>query len=165
MGSVQYILRLPSGTKYIYRGRPDFLIYQRLSQEERALGSEFGMEERVRGIGEVQSPQGSSTAVKNRAFAQASIYTLGYFRNTVAVNKIATVVLYKDMTAHVALATLRRAEGAAELVGDATYKLVHSINPFNLRIPEDLGLFASLFIATLKTMLYLCMYSSAETTL
>ena len=69
------------------------------------------------------------------------------------------------MTAHIALATLRRAEGAAELVGDATYKLVHSINPFNLRIPEDLGLFASLFIATLKTMLYLCMYSSAETTL
>ena len=90
MGSVQYILRLPSGTEYIYRGRPDFLIYQRLRQEERALGSEF---ERVRGIGEVQSPQGSSTAVKNRAFAQASIYTLGYFRNTVAVNKIATVVL------------------------------------------------------------------------
>ena len=164
MGSVQYILRLPSGTEYIYRGRPDFLIYQRLSQEERALGR-FGMEERVRGIGEVQSPQGSSTAVKNRAFAQASIYTLGYFRNTVAVNKIATVVLYKDMTAHVALATLRRAEGAAELVGDATYKLVHSIDPFNLRIPEDLGLFASVFIATLKTMLYLCMYSSAETTL
>ena len=35
------------------------------------------MEERVRGIGEVQSPQGSSSAVKNRAFAQAGIYTLG----------------------------------------------------------------------------------------
>ncbi|CAI8036415.1 hypothetical protein GBAR_LOCUS20400 [Geodia barretti] len=77
VGSVQYILRLPSGTEYIYRGRPDFLIYQRLSQEERALGSEFGMEERVRGIGEGQSPQGSSSAVKNRAFAQAGIYTLG----------------------------------------------------------------------------------------
>ena len=153
VGSVQYILRLPSGTEYVYRGRPDFLIYQRFSQEERALGSEFSPEERVRGIREVQSPPGTSTVVKNRTFAQAGIYTLGYFRNAAAVNKIATVVVYKDMTAHVALATLRRGEGA-ELVGDATYKLVHSINPFNLRIPEDLGLFASIFIATLKTTMF-----------
>ena len=151
MGSVHYILRLPSGAEYMYRGRPDFLIYQRFTQEERALGNELSMEESVRGIGEVQSPPGTSTVAKNRAFAQAGIYSLGYFNNTSTRNRIVTVVLYKDMTGHIALATLTRAEGEGELVGDVTYKLVHSVNPFNLRKVDDLGLFASVFIATLKS--------------
>ena len=151
MGSVRYILRLPSGAEYMYRGRPDFLIYQRFTQEERALGNELSMEESVRGIGEVQSPPGTSTEAKNRAFSQAGIYSLGYFNNTSTRNRIVTVVLYKDMTGHIALATLIRAGGEGELVGDVTYKLVHSVNPFNLRKPGDLGLFASVFIATLKS--------------
>ena len=79
VGSVRYILRLPSGTEYVYCGRPYFLVCQRFSLEERALGSQLSAEETVRGVGEIQSPQGTSTEVKNRALAQAGIYTLGYF--------------------------------------------------------------------------------------
>ena len=71
-----------------------------------------------------------------------------------ALRKLPTVVLYKDFTAHVALATICREEGETDLVGDVTYKLVQSINPFDLRNQEDLALFASVFIAALKTTLY-----------
>jgi hypothetical protein len=73
-------------------------------------------EETVRAVGEVQSPPGTSTTAKNRAFAQAGIYTLGHFSNTTHVSKLATVVLYKDLTAHVALASIRRAEGGTDII-------------------------------------------------
>ena len=107
------------------------------------------------GVGEVQSPPGTSSAAKNRAFAQAGIYTLGHFNNTTALSKLATVVLYKDFTAHVALATIHRAEGgrAEGIIGDVTYKLVHSVNPFDLKSKEDIETFSSVFVATLKTTL------------
>ena len=152
LGPVQYILHLPSGAEYVYRGRPDYMVCQRITREERQLGRQF--EETVRAIGEVQSPRGTSTKVKNLAFAQAGIYTLRHLTNTMALRKLATVVLYKDFTAHVALATICREEGETDLVGDVTYKLVQSINPFVLRNQEDLALFASVFIAALKTTLY-----------
>ena len=67
VGSVRYILCLPSGTEYVYCGRPDFLVCQRFSLEERALGTQLSAEETVQGVGEIQSPQGTSTEVKNRA--------------------------------------------------------------------------------------------------
>ena len=76
LASIQYILRLPSGTEYVYTGWPDFQVHQRFSQEERRLTSPLGEEERVRAIGEVQSPPGTSHTVKNCAFAQAGhLYT------------------------------------------------------------------------------------------
>ena len=56
-------------------------------------------------------------------------------------------------TAHVAQATIDRREGEDNFVGDVTYKMVHSVNPFDLRQMEDLSLFASVFIATIKTTL------------
>ena len=152
-GSVQYILRLPSGTEYVYSGWPDFQIYQKFSQEERQLYRPVGAEETVRAVGEVQSPPGMSSDVKNRTFAQAGIYTLGHFRNTTTLHKLATIILYKDLTAHVALATINRAAGKTDLVGEVTYKLVHCINSFNLRHTSDLMLFASVFISTLKSTL------------
>ena len=155
LGSVRYILRLPSGTEYVYTGWPDLQIYQKFSYEKRQLGEHVGLEETVRGVGEVQSPPGTSNAAKNRAFTQAGIYTLGHFNNTTNVSKLATVVLYKDFTAHVALATIRRAEGgrAEGIIGDVTYKLVHGVNTFDLRAKEDIQTFSSVFIATLKTTL------------
>ena len=72
MVSIQYILRLPSGTEYLYTGWPDFQVHQRFSQEERRLANPLGEEERVRAIGEVQS--GTSHTVKKRAFAQKQVY-------------------------------------------------------------------------------------------
>ena len=89
-GVVHFILRLPSGTDYMYTGWPDFHCIQKFSLAERQLGKPVGLEESIRAIGEVQSPKGNLSQVKDRAFAQAGIYTLGHFVNT-STNKLATV--------------------------------------------------------------------------
>jgi hypothetical protein len=152
--AVHYMLRLPSGAEYLYAGWPDFHIYETFSREQRQLGMNLSAEEAVRAVGEVQSPPGTSTTAKNRAFAQAGIYTLGHFSKTTCLSKLATVVLYKDLTAHVALAAIRRASGGTtDVLGSVSYKLVHSINTFNLQCKEDVTLFASVFVATVKTTL------------
>ena len=155
IGRVHFILRLPSGTEYVYTGWPDLHLVQRFTQEERRLGVRLGLEETVRGIGEVQSPPGTSNSAKNRAFAQAGIYTLGHFKNTHSISKLATVIFYKDLTAHVALATINRVPEVTSsgVIGDVTYKLVNGVNPYDLRLVEDMKRFASVFIATLKTTL------------
>ena len=152
-GKVKYILRGPSGTEYLYSGWPDFQIIQKFSTEERQLRRPIGagVQEGVRAIGEVQSPPGYSHDAKNRAFAQAGIYTLGHLSNTTTVSKLTTVILYKDLTAHIACTTVHRASDAS--IGDVTYKLVHSLNPFNLQNATDLKAFASIFIASIKSTL------------
>ena len=53
------------------------------------------------------------------------------------LQRLATVVLYKDMTVHVALATITRG-GRGNTVGDVTYKPVHSIHPLNLKDSCDM---------------------------
>ena len=151
IGLVEYILQLPSGVEYMYRGRPNYLLYQRFTQEERGLGLDMRVEESVRGIGEVQSQRGTSTNVKNQAFAQAGIYTLGYFTNVVTRNKLVTVIIYKDMMSHVAFATFKRENESGDILGEVSYKLAHSLNPFDLRNADDLQVFASVFIAALKS--------------
>lgn len=69
-------------------------------------------------------------------------------------------MLYKDITAHIALATISRDEaeftrGEVEVArgGNVTYKLANNLNPFNLRLPEDLCLFTSVFIGAVKSCL------------
>ena len=64
-GSVQYVLRFPSGTEYLYSGWPDFQFCQMFSVAERKLGKQVGLEESVRAVGEVQSPPGYSTEAKS----------------------------------------------------------------------------------------------------
>ena len=155
MASVRYLLRCPSGTEYIYTGWPDFQVSYMFGQaERRRLGKGVDkVEETVRAIGEIQSPPEDSTDAKNRSFAQAGIYTLGHFCNTNTIERLATVVLYKDMTVHVALATIARG-GSGDTVGDVTYKPVYSLHPFNLQNPCDMALFASVFVATLKSTIF-----------
>ena len=160
LAAVHYILRLPSGVEYRYKGYPDFIVSHRFSQAERHLGLQ-GREEKVRGVGKVQLQRGSSVAVKNRALAQAGIYTIGHFVNTKQITGLATLILYKDLTVHVVLATINResdqrersqSEGKTDgiVVGEVKYKLVHAVHPFNLKNAEDVAIFASVFIATLK---------------
>ena len=108
LAAVHYILRLPSGVKYRYKGYPDFIVSHRFSQAERHLGLQ-GREEKVKGVGKVQLQRGSSVAVKNRALAQAGIYTICHFVNTKQITGLATLILYKDLTVHVALATINLA--------------------------------------------------------
>ena len=154
--SVKYILRCPSGKEYIYSGWPDFQISYMMSRAERRLGGRTDkLEETMRAVGEIQSPPGNSTEAKNRSFAQAGIYTLGQFCNTQTIQRLATVVLYKDLTVHVALATIARGSESGNTVGDVTYKPVCSVHPFNLRDSSDMAAFASVFIATLKSTIFL----------
>lgn len=48
-----------------------------------------------------------------------------------------------------------RPEGEGDdVVGDVTHKLVNGPHPFDLKNPEDLSLFSSVFDATVNTTLY-----------
>ena len=98
-------------------------------------------EETVRGVGEVQSPPGCTPKAKNRALAQSGIYAFGMFARTVGTSKLATVVLYKDITANIALASMERVKDAGDEMGEVVFKFIGSPNPFNLRLAEDLRLF------------------------
>ena len=64
--------------------------------------------------------------------------------------KLATVVLYKDMTAHIAVASIERAKDAGDEMGKVDFKFLGSPNPFNLRLAEDLRDFANIFVSALK---------------
>ena len=96
-----------------------------------------------------------STTAKSQALAKAGIYVLGHFRNTTTVDRITTIVLYKDLTAHIALATIRRTKGEQDsqhVLGEVDFKLVHDVSPFNLRDASDLMKFSAVFIATLGSV-------------
>ena len=127
-GSVQYILRLPSGTEY---GWPDFQMYQRFSQEERQLCRPVGAEETVRAVGEVQSPPGMSSDIKNRTFAQAGIYTLGHFRHSINWPPLFCIRTSRHM-----LLSLRL---TGQLERRIWWEKSHT-NSFNLRHTSDLTL-------------------------
>ena len=109
--SIKYILQLPSGDTSMFSGLPDHHLLQTYTTTERRLGQNVLKQERVRGVGEVQFPQGTTCASKNSAVAQAGIYSVGQFRTPIPnKRRIATVILYKDLTAHVAMATLDSAK-------------------------------------------------------
>ena len=72
------------------------------------------------------------------------------------VDRIATVVLYKDhkdLTAHVALATVQRNKSDEQVIGKVEFKVVYDLNPFSLRNPHDLMRFAQVFCATLQSVM------------
>ena len=105
---VKYILQLPSGDTSMYTGWPDFQMLQCFSRMEERLGRHKMCKQRVRGIGEVQSPPGVGEEAKDAALAQASIYTVEQFAKMRCATKgrILTVILYKNITAHIAIATV-----------------------------------------------------------
>ena len=147
--SIRYILQLPSGEDVLYVGRPDFYVRRKISLRVREDGEDMSAET-VRGVGEVQSPPGSTTKAKNRALTQSGIYTFRMFARTVGTSKLATVVLYKDITAHIALASIERVKDAGDEMGEVVFKFLGSPNPFNLRLAEDLRDFANIFVSALK---------------
>ena len=160
MGSIataRYILQLPSGEMLLYSGHPDFYIKQNMTREASHAGYSRRMEETVRGVGEVQSLPGATSLSKDRALAQSGIYTIGMFSRTDKTTNVATIVFYKDITAHIALATIERVKpptgvhniGDAQ-VGHVKFELLESTNPFNLQIAEDMIRFTNVLIATLR---------------
>ena len=90
---------------------------------------------------------------QSRALTQVEIY---HFNNLTTVDSIATIALYKDLTTHVALSTIRRSkgeQGAQHVIGKVEFKVVYDVSPFNLRDITDLMRFAEVFIATLRFVL------------
>lgn len=63
--------------------------------------------------------------------------------------RITTVVLLKDLGVQVALATLNPQNKEGDTLGEVTYKLVDSVQPYILNTPEWMQHFAALFIAAL----------------
>ena len=102
----------------------------------------------VRAIGEVQSPPGDSESAKTEAFAQAGIYT-GTIRSK-ATRSIASIVICKDMTVQLAMATVDPLKADSEdSWGEISYAPVDSMSGYSLR-KTQLGRFAEVFVATLK---------------
>ena len=68
----------------------------------------------AREVGETQSPPGVSVLHKTASFAQAGIYAIGQFANIghdVHKNRsLASIVLFKDMSAAIGLATISTSE-------------------------------------------------------
>ena len=152
--SVAYILQVPSGETSMFSGWPDYQLLQYFSPVETRLGRYVLRQDRVRGIGEVQSPPGNSSVTKTAVLAQAGVYTVGQFRRCLK-RKIATIILYKDVSAHVAIATLDPTKATAkESYGEIiSYKLVDSVHGYALHDPDKLSRFVSVFITTLKATL------------
>ena len=99
--AVKYLLQLPSGETFLFSGWPDFQLLQYYSGISRRLRNKVLREERVRGIGEVQSPPGTSVEAKTAALAQAGVYAIGQFKhvsNRHKVRSVATVILYNDLS-------------------------------------------------------------------
>lgn len=154
--TVNYILQFPSGQVSMFTGWPDFTMIQHYSRVERRLGTDFFKTSKIRGVGEIQSP-GASLETRMATVAQAGIYTIGQFsklRRMTKKRKLASIILFKDITAQVALATIDPSLATIEdSIGGVTYKIVDSLHGYKLYDPIELSKFASVFIATLKDTL------------
>lgn len=105
----------------------------------RRLGSSVLREERIRGIGEVQSP-GDSVQAKNAALG---IYTVGQFPKA-STKKMIAVILHKYLSAHIPLASLDPTKSVSkDSIGEIDYKLVDSVHGYQLNMADDLSCFVS----------------------
>ena len=149
LNTMRYILQLPSGESFMYTGYPDFKVVGRCGMRERRLGRRVL---KLCGIGEVQSPPGTSAKAKTAALGQAGIYSVGQFvkcmnENEMCPGKLPVILLYKDLSVQVAMATLTKSRATIEAsLGEISYKLVHSVVPYQLQSKEDIGDFASVFV-------------------
>lgn len=149
---INYMLQLPSGTTSMFTGYPDYLIIEKFDIIARRGGRRVLRKQSVRGVGDVQSPKS-----KSKAYAQAGIYTVGQLANLqpeTPVPKVATMLLYKDLTAQVAIACLDTSKSTENSLGEVTYKTVGSVTPYNLQDQEELSNFADALVATLKVCIH-----------
>ena len=138
--TVNFILELPSNHVFHFTGRPHYTINDKF----RTIINRFT----VKGIGEVQSPPGRRRESKDAALSQAGIYVVGQLCKDGAPSSLPAVVLYKDKTAQVAIATIEHSIGKEQL------QLLHQMEPVNLKTPEGMILFASLLVGTMKKTNY-----------
>lgn len=150
--SVNFMLQMPSGATSVFTGHGDFQLSQNYTFAERRLGLAIETEQRLRALGDIQSPP-----KKKSAFAQAGIYTVGglaKLKGLAGIRKMATILLYKDLMAHLAIATLDPEKATMETsVGQVTFKVVDSLPGYNLLKAAELNRFATVLVTTLKETL------------
>ena len=143
---VNFLLKLPSGYSYQFVGRPDFTINQKPSGPQ--------LRNTLQCIGEVQSPPGDTEESRTAALAQAGNYTVGQFANgqvSESTSSLAAVILHKDKSAQVAIATVRRDRNhLPNSVGQVSFKLVERVDPIDLTSAAELRTFASLFCGIIE---------------
>ena len=134
--SVNFVLQMPSGKMYHFTGRPDFTIhgpYHGVITPRRSLTA----------IGEIQSAPGRAPESKTAALSQAGVYTIGQFTKQGASTMLPAVVLHKDKTVQVAIASLNGAAKRAEnSLGTVSFKLVGRVEPVDLKTTEGLLTFS-----------------------
>ena len=133
--SVNFVLELPSGRAYHFTGRPDFSIN---SPHVRGI-SRFTL----KGVGEIQSPPHRRGESKSAALSQAGVYTVGQFTKPGTSPYFPAIVIHKDKTAQVAMASLNGCEKRLEdSLGAVTFKLVGQVDPVDLKTEEGMLLFS-----------------------
>jgi hypothetical protein len=148
MYAVNYILQLPSGESTQFTGWPDFTISRRyMPCAERRITLAYNRRARTLGVGEVESPV---TKDKTKAFAQAGLYGVGQLANS-SRQKMAVVILYKDKSAQVAVASTHLPSIPLQLsVGDVKYQFVSRADSMSLKDPDDLQEFARILVSTMN---------------
>ena len=152
--TVNFILQLPSGLAQQFTGWPDFTVTRRftpLAQERIVTAYSYSKRsQRLCAIGEIQSPPGNSNCTKTETFAQAGIYGVRQLvRN--AQKKMAVIILFKDKSAQVAVATAHSPVVPLQgSVGEVEYKCVERLDSLSLKDPSELQEFARILVSTMK---------------
>ena len=135
--TVNFLLRMPSGNVFHFTGYPDFTVNRKPTS--------FLLRFSLRGVGEVQC---NSSRSKTDALSQAGIYATGQLQH---YPEIMVIVLYKDKSANLAMATLdaSSAEGEGSL-GSISFQFLERVDPLDLKKPKDLQRFGSALVGTLK---------------
>ena len=146
--AVNYILQLLSGEACQFTGWPDFTVSRRyMPLSERRIMMAYHRRARIQGVGEIESPV---TTDKTKAFAQAGIYGVGQLANS-SHKKMAVIILYKDKSAQVAVASTHLAAIPLQCsVGDVKYQFVSRADSMSLKDPAELQLFARILVSTIK---------------
>ena len=149
--AVNFILQLPSGESQQLTGWPDFTVTQRYTSfaEQRILRSHrVRRSQRLHGVGEIQSQP-----TKTATIAQAGMYGVGQLAKR-GTTRMAVIILYKDKSAQVAVATMRQPVDPSTLyensLGEVDYSMVESLDALSLKVAEDLQHFARIFVSTIK---------------
>lgn len=133
--TVNFVLQMPSGRAYHFTRRPDFSL--------NAPHCESVSRYTLRGIGEVQSPPQRKKESKTAALSQAGVYTVGQFAKEKRLGLYLAIVLHKDKTAQVAVASLNDTQASLpNSLGTVTFKLVGQIDPMDLKNADDLRVFS-----------------------
>ena len=147
---VNFILQTPSKTYFHFTGRPDFTV------NEKSVN--YVLRYTARAVGETQSPPdlktpGRTNEAKTRALAQAGVYAVGQLSNgprPATLKSMPAIILFKDKTAQVAIASVDPSKANVDSFGVVSFKFVDSVYPLDLRDPVQLQKFARQFCGCLK---------------